>query len=137
MAATTTEPRNRGKMSGADRATMWKLKDSGKSDAQIAKSLNFTESYIANALAKGRDYTPSSTRKPSGGSGGSSNGLYYSKGALSKLDPDALVKLIENAREVLKAKKDELSEREKAEMAALKARFESERKAVDAALKGI
>ena len=59
----------------------------------------------------------------------------YSKGALARLDPGELAKLIENAREVLATKKSQIADQEKAELEAVKARFKAQREAVEAALK--
>jgi hypothetical protein len=61
----------------------------------------------------------------------------YSKGALGKLDVTELVTLIENARAILATRKSDLAEREKAEKAAIEAKYKAERAAVERALKSL
>jgi hypothetical protein len=59
----------------------------------------------------------------------------YSRGQLARLEPADLVKLIETAKQVLEAKEADLAKAEEAELAAVKARFAAERKAIARAKK--
>jgi hypothetical protein len=96
-------------MSADDRTKMWRLKEANKSEVEIAKTLNFTESYIANAIAKGKDYQPA-TKATGATSNGNSSTLAYSKGGLERLYRDqgtkGLTKLIQRATEVINEQKE-------------------------------